>query len=883
MARRPASSKKAPVFAMVDCRKDGANDRDGLFRDALEVGVSVDGLDLRPVAPAQGGARGPSRFGRDNTQSGEFERVARAQPHPWNPAEGKYVFFGELPDGLSFEDERTGRIVGTPAVPCPGGRFYEIHARNEHGTVSVNWWVEVNDAPPLWHETGGYSSDPVMYELGRPIALNVARLQDQFYPPNCRDEAHRVGRVTHFEARGLPEGLVCCPSSGSISGTPQRDTTLTDVTIGAANGEWETHPGTFAHETVYRLRIGVRKSTAQWIGYSHDRAVYSVGSEVLPNKPRLQGGMVDRFELAAGQPPLPKGLRLDVYSGIITGTPAPGTAFGAAGSSSSGGGGGGGGGGKEGGGFREWLVEAVTMVEGAALRSSTTLQLRVVDMPPLLLAYADMHPRYQVHAALTEANLPRCSAAAGIPTHFSVRGRPLPAGLTLDVATGAIDGTPTELSTDEEHYTIVAANSGGESSMQIALAVCDANPHIRSYQRFDRKNIPSMRRGVAAARSVQQTVGGWFSPRGKSLATAKREADAAAAARAAAERAANEERDALSRGNVEVGNGWADLPSGTKEGSERMPDGMELAGATERVVVLPLYDVRAAPNSATIEREGGSLAGAALREQAPHRPGEEYLPDVVGVSQLHGLRFSVTAGALPHGVTLDARTGAIKGAPLREAFSGLKVCEAKVVASNDSGLSNGLWLRFNVLAERQGYGAHLAPSDLSGMEPDYYKVILLGDSRTGKTSLLSAFSRHHDIRFQQESQHPTTPRTVATRRRSLFQGLAAEAGGGGGGEGGAAGSEPAPRPTKHPEFINVHFPHPDGSGRKLYVQLWDTVGQEKYGGLNLGSSHFRRADGVLLVFDCNKKSSFMNLEQVRSHTSLHPFDLAGGLLACNFV
>jgi GTPase SAR1 family protein len=876
MRRQPPNTpKKAPVFAMVDCRKDGADDPDGMFRDALEVGVGVDALDLRPVAPPQGGSGNPqgnsvSRFGGSGSSSGRG-RAASA----WDPTEAGYLFFGELPEGLSFEDERTGKVVGTPRAPCPGGRFYEIFARNEHGTVSVNWWVEINDAPPQWHDGGadgrgeaGYSADPATYELGRPIALNVPQLKEQYWPPlGERDEAHRVGRVTHFSAHGLPEGLVCCPSSGNISGTPQRDTPPVDVTVIAANGEWETRPGTFAHESAYQLRIGVRKAAAVWIGYSHDRAVYSVGSDILPNKPRLQGGMVDRFELAPGQPRLPRGLRLDVYSGILAGKPAPGTAFGCAadqagqqqqqqqqGAAALGA--------TDESGMRSWVVQAVTMVEGQALTSETTLKLRVVDMPPLLLAYSDMHPRYQVHAALAEPNLPRCSPAAGTPDSFATRGRPLPAGLILNPGTGAITGTPSQLSTDEEHYTIVATNSGGEGSIRIVLAVCDANPHIRSFQRLRRRQ-PAAGAG-RAARTVQETVGGWFSPRGgKSLAAAKRVADAQAARKAADDHAAAAHRAALTHGNIEVGNGWEDMPSAVKEGSERMPDGMELAGGQERVVVLPLYDVRLVPNAGTMEREGGSRASDALREQPPHRPGEEYLPDVVGVSQMHGLRFSVVEGALPHGVALDPLTGAIKGMPNRAAFSGLKVCEAKVVASNDSGLSNGLWLRFNVLAERQGYDVHLAPADLSGAEPDYYKVILLGDSRTGKTSLLSSFSQHHDIRYQQEAQTPSTPRTVSSRRRSLFQGLADESGsgrgGGGGGSGGGGAGEP--KRTVHPEFINVHFPHPDGSGRKLYVQLWDTVGQEKYGGLNLGSSHFRRADGVLLVFDVGRKSSFMNLEQ----------------------
>ncbi|XP_046552322.1 ras and EF-hand domain-containing protein-like isoform X3 [Haliotis rubra] len=46
-------------------------------------------------------------------------------------------------------------------------------------------------------------------------------------------------------------------------------------------------------------------------------------------------------------------------------------------------------------------------------------------------------------------------------------------------------------------------------------------------------------------------------------------------------------------------------------------------------------------------------------------------------------------------------------------------------------------------------------------------------------------------------------------------------------------------------------------GRTIALQLWDTAGQERF--RSIAKSYFRRADGVLLLYDCTYERSFLNV------------------------
>ncbi len=99
-----------------------------------------------------------------------------------------------------------------------------------------------------------------------------------------------------------------------------------------------------------------------------------------------------------------------------------------------------------------------------------------------------------------------------------------------------------------------------------------------------------------------------------------------------------------------------------------------------------------------------------------------------------------------------------------------------------------------------------------------YKVILVGDSGVGKTCLLSMYVKG--------ICGPTIP-TIAV------------------------------------EFCTKELELNDGS--KIKVQLWDTAGEERF--KSLAMTYYRKAFGILLLFDVTKRSSFIAcknyLEEVR--------------------
>ncbi|KAH7488466.1 hypothetical protein PRIC2_006994 [Phytophthora ramorum] len=98
-----------------------------------------------------------------------------------------------------------------------------------------------------------------------------------------------------------------------------------------------------------------------------------------------------------------------------------------------------------------------------------------------------------------------------------------------------------------------------------------------------------------------------------------------------------------------------------------------------------------------------------------------------------------------------------------------------------------------------------------------YKIILLGTAGVGKSSLLAVATNGDDAYMDRRS------------------------------------------PTLEAEFGSLEFHDPsDYTGTKLIkVRVWDTAGQERFRAIT--RSHYRRADGALLVFDVSDAATFERL------------------------
>ncbi|DBA05006.1 TPA: hypothetical protein N0F65_007008 [Lagenidium giganteum] len=124
----------------------------------------------------------------------------------------------------------------------------------------------------------------------------------------------------------------------------------------------------------------------------------------------------------------------------------------------------------------------------------------------------------------------------------------------------------------------------------------------------------------------------------------------------------------------------------------------------------------------------------------------------------------------------------------------------------------------------------------SGVPSPIYKVILLGTTGVGKSSILA-------VGVNGDSAY--------TERRAT---------------------------TLEAEFGTIEVPDPDIShSNKIRARIWDTAGQERYRAIT--RSHYRRADGALLVYDVADPESFDKLGEWLKTLR----DTAGESLKCIMV
>ena len=252
------------------------------------------------------------------------------------------------------------------------------------------------------------------------------------------NEATVSGDVDTFEISPfLPAGLSFDVLTGTIVGAPLVVSGPEDYTVTA------TGPG---GQTSVTINITVIPLPVNDLEYDTP-VVYALGVQITANAPGNPAAPGDVLDYTVS-PDLPDGLQINANSGLIFGTP---------------------------------LVELdPTDFTVSELTTSGTnisiVDISIITTEPGDLAY--LSPVTYFKDIEITANLPTQTGSPA--TEFEV-SPPLPDGLELDESSGAITGTPTELSDPTDH-TVTGTNSGGSTSAIVTIEVVEPTDCALQYE-----------------------------------------------------------------------------------------------------------------------------------------------------------------------------------------------------------------------------------------------------------------------------------------------------------------------------------------------------------------------------------------------------------------
>jgi outer membrane protein OmpA-like peptidoglycan-associated protein len=544
------------------------------------------------------------------------------------------VSSGSLPAGLSL-DSTTGAVTGTPTVT--GAYSFTITASNTQGSVSQAFSGSVAPPPtvaPSWSDTT--LSD---FVAGVSYSDSVS--------------ASGVPSPTYAVTSGsLPAGVSLDASTGDITGTP--------TTAGSYSFELtaSNSAGSVTHTV-----SGTVNAAPSWSDTSLSEVVkdnaYSDGVSA-------DGTPAPTYSVTSGS--LPAGLSLDAATGAITGVPT-GT------------------------GSYSFEVTA-TNAEGSSSQSFSGTISETPDWTDSTLGVFYMNVGYS--DGLT---------ASGVPSpSYAVTSGSLPAGVSLDLATGAITGTPT--TAGPYSFDITASSSAGSVTLSFSGAVLDPTPVWSDENLSPFALATPYTNGVSASsdQGVTYSVSAGSLPAGLSLDPATgaitgtpttagfyafnitATADGTSPALSVTLIFTGEVEDTTPTwsdstiGDIQAGVPFQDGVSGVSSlnvtytvSAGSLPSGLSLdpaTGAITGTVSTPgsySFDITATSDggSVTLSFSGTVLDNPPTWSDTTLGQMRHGVPfqDGIQAGSFAPVTYSVTSGSLPAGLSLDATTGEITGTP----------------------------------------------------------------------------------------------------------------------------------------------------------------------------------------------------------------------------
>ena len=314
---------------------------------------------------------------------------------------------GSLPAGLSLNSS-TGAITGMPTGPS--------------GNSSVTF--QITDAAKM------SASQAVAITVNAPPALTITTGS---LPAGTTGTAYNqtlqaTGGVPSYSwavtTGSLPAGLTLNAATGAISGAPSGTFTgTTSFTITATDSQTPTHATTTANLSITVSAPPLSVTTTSLAGGS-------IGNAYANQTLQATGG-ISPYKWSVTTGSLPAGLSLNASTGVISGTPT-GTFVGTV----------------------NFTVTATDSETPTAKTANANLSI-AISVAPLSVTTSGSLAVGVAGSVYPGATL---QATGGItPYSWTVTTGSLPAGLTLNAATGAISGTPTTSGT--ANFTVTVTDS----------------------------------------------------------------------------------------------------------------------------------------------------------------------------------------------------------------------------------------------------------------------------------------------------------------------------------------------------------------------------------------------------------------------------------------